>query len=102
VELHWWAGIGKEEAYGGSLGRELGRRVEWNAAEEHEGAWIDGFRCLFLIERGGGVVVGSFDEHVGERKLVLPGYFCEWRCRVLFERTWLVVRILRCASNLAK
>jgi hypothetical protein len=39
---------GKEEAYGGSLGRERERSEELKVADEDGGAWIDRLRGLFL------------------------------------------------------
>jgi hypothetical protein len=39
---------GKEEAYGGSLERELGKSEELKVADEDRGAWTDRLRGLFL------------------------------------------------------
>jgi hypothetical protein len=39
---------GKEEAYGGRLGKELGRSEELKVADEDRGAWTDKWRGLFL------------------------------------------------------
>lgn len=46
-------------------------------ADEHGGALIDRFRCLFLVRAIGLNSCLIFDEHAGARKLVLSGYCCE-------------------------
>ncbi len=71
-----------EEVYGGSLGRELSRSEERKVAEKRGGVnehWMERFvffgredfwlsSCLIL------------EEHIGVRKLILSGDFCE--CKV--------------------